>query len=95
MCYNSFVVPALGENEKKLIENCVFKILEQREIHSDKSLFDLYDPTKMPLSLRNEHLELDITIEKLYRADKFNNDDERIQYLMKLYENLKNKEVLI
>ena len=46
----------------------------------------------MPLSLKNEHLELDITIEKLYRADKFNNDDERIQYLMKLYENLKNKE---
>ena len=95
LCYNSFVVPALGESEKKLIENCVFKILEQREIHSDKSLFDLYDPTKMPLSLKNEHLELDITIEKLYRANKFNNDDERIQYLMKLYENLKNKEVLI
>jgi len=95
LCYNSFVIPALGESEKKLIENCVFKILEQREIHSDKSLFDLYDPTKMPLSLKNEHLKLDISIEKLYRADNFNSDDERIQYLMKLYENLKNKEVLI
>jgi hypothetical protein len=95
LCYNSFVPPDLDEKKKSLIENCVFEILEQREIYSDKSLFDLYDPENMPLLLKKAHTNLDLTIETLYRNGSFGDDDERLKYLFKLFAKKKNKEILI
>ena len=95
LCYNSFVPPNLDILKKKEIENCVFEILEQREVYSDKNLFDLYDPEKMPLSLKNAHEKLDLVVEKLYKVDNFRDDDERIKFLLKLFAKQKNKEILI
>ena len=95
LCYNSFVPPILDSLKKKEIENCVFEILEQREVYSDKNLFDLYDPEKMPLSLKKAHEKLDLVVEKLYKNDNFKDDDERLKFLFKLFAKQKNKEILI
>ncbi len=95
LCYNSFVPPILDSLKKKEIENCVFEILEQREVYSDRNLFDLYDPENMPLSLKKAHEKLDLVVEKLYKNDNFKDDDERLKFLFKLFAKQKNKEILI
>ena len=49
---------------------------------------DLYDPDKMPVSLKNAHADLDTAIEKIYRSKPFQNDTERLIFLFKLYEEM-------
>ena len=88
LCYNTFPFPSLIEKEKKELEKNVFQILEERENHSEKTLAQLYDPEKMPLGLRQAHYSLDLAVEKCYRAKPFENDEERLEYLFKLYEEM-------
>lgn len=42
----------------------------------------------MPESLREAHRQNDIIIEKCYRSTPFNSDEERLEYLSKLYEKM-------
>jgi hypothetical protein len=73
---------------KNEITQAVFRILEEREKHSDKTLAQLYDPDKMPDGLREAHRLNDIIIEKCYRSTPFKSDEERLEYLFKLYEKM-------
>ena len=85
LCYNSFIIPPFDNKKKKEIEDCVYNILQQRERYSDKNLFDLYNPDCMPLSLTNAHKDLDMTFEKIYKKDKFIDDNDRLIFLFKLF----------
>lgn len=85
ICYNTFPFPNLSTQRKNEITQSVFRILEEREKHSDKTLAQLYDPDKMPEGLREAHRQNDIIIEKCYRSTPFNSDEERLEYLFKLY----------
>jgi hypothetical protein len=49
---------------------------------------DLYDPDTMPAELRKAHRELDLAVDKLYRARPFGSDRERVEHLFPLYETL-------
>jgi hypothetical protein len=49
-------------------------------------LAEQYDPEKMPEGLRQAHKNLDLAIEKCYRDKPFENDEERLAHLFKLYE---------
>ncbi|NAR58766.1 hypothetical protein GPS56_16540 [Acinetobacter haemolyticus] len=51
-------------------------------------LLCLYDPEKMPLSLKNVHKENDLLIESIYRKSIFQDDNERLDYLFKKYEKM-------
>ena len=73
---------------KEEISQCAFRILEEREKHSDKTLAQLYDPDKMPEGLRDAHHLNDLTIESCYRSKPFICDEERLEYLFKLYEKM-------
>jgi hypothetical protein len=42
----------------------------------------------MPIGLREAHHQLDLAIERCYRAKPFENDEERLEYLFKLYEQM-------
>jgi hypothetical protein len=84
--YNNFPVPPLSEKQKAMITNHVFEVLDARETHSEKTLSELYDPDKMPDDLRNAHEGLNEIIELCYRSKPFENDEERLAYLFKLYE---------
>ncbi len=86
LCYNTFPVPNLTSKQKDTISQHVFNVLEEREKHSQKTLAELYDPDKMPDGLREAHHNLDIAVERCYRSRPFTSDEERLEYLFKLYE---------
>lgn len=89
--YNTFPFPNITEKQKEELAEYTFKILEEREKHSEKTLAQLYDPDKMPEALRQAHHELDIAVELCYRKKPFVSDEERLEYLFGLYEEMVNK----
>ena len=66
----------------------VMNILNEREKYSNKSLAELYDPEKMPSSLRLAHKSLDTVVESCYTNKPFSSDEDRLEYLFVLYEKL-------
>jgi len=92
LVYNTFPFPNITEKQKKEITDLVFNILDEREQHSEKTLAQLYDPDKMPQGLKEAHHQLDLAIEKCYRNKPFENDEERLEYLFKLYEKMIERE---
>jgi hypothetical protein len=87
-CYNNFPFPSILDSQKKEIEKFVYRILAERENHSDKTLGQLYDPDKMPQGLLEAHHQLDLAVEQCYRSKPFESDEERLEYLFKLYEQM-------
>ena len=57
-------------------------------MNSEKSIAQLYDPSKMPIDLKEAHNKNDLAIEKCYRDIPFSNDNERLKYLFSLYERM-------
>ena len=88
ICYNTFPFPKISEAQKQELTQCVFRILEERENHSEKTLAQLYDPDKMPQGLREAHRLNDLAVERCYRSKPFETDEERLEYLFKLYEQM-------
>jgi type II restriction/modification system DNA methylase subunit YeeA len=88
LSYNTFPFPQISTQRKNEITQAVFRILEEREKHSDKTLAQLYNPDKMPEGLREAHRQNDEIIEKCYRSTPFNSEEERLEYLFKLYEKM-------
>ena len=86
--YNTFPFPTISETQKQELASHVFRILEEREKHSEKTLAQLYDPDKMPKGLREAHHALDLAVEQCYRSKPFESDEERLEYLFKLYEQM-------
>lgn len=91
LVYNTFPFPNISEKQKEEISDLVFNILDERENHSEKTLAQMYDPDKMPKGLKEAHHQLDLAIEKCYRIKPFENDEERLEYLFKLYEEMINR----
>ena len=92
LCYNTFPFPKISESQKEELTQCVFRILEERENHSEKTLAQLYDPIKMPEGLREAHRLNDLAVERCYRSKPFESDEERLEYLFGLYEKMIAKE---
>jgi hypothetical protein len=88
ICYNTFPFPKISHAQKEELTQCVFRILEERENHSEKTLAQLYDPDKMPDGLREAHRLNDLAVERCYRSKPFESDEERLEYLFKLYEKM-------
>ncbi|CAN1570363.1 hypothetical protein MCERE19_03166 [Spirosomataceae bacterium] len=88
LSYNTFPFPSITDAQKQELEMHVFRILEEREAHSEKTLAQLYDPDKMPEGLREAHRLNDLAIERCYREKPFESDEERLEYLFKLYEKM-------
>jgi type I restriction-modification system DNA methylase subunit len=88
LSYNTFPFPEISDNKKQTIEKYVFRILEEREKHSEKTLAELYDPDKMPKGLRDAHEANDRVIEQCYRNEPFNSDEERLEFLFNRYEKM-------
>jgi hypothetical protein len=86
LCYNTFPFPDISAKQKEKLEDHVFRVLDEREKHPEKTMAQLYDPDKMPEALRQAHHDMDIAIEQCYRAKPFTNDEERLEYLFTLYE---------
>lgn len=88
LCYNTFPFPPISDAQKDELKKHVFNILAEREEHSEKTLAQLYDPDKMPEGLREAHRQNDLAVERCYRSKPFESDEERLEYLFKLYEKM-------
>lgn len=94
LCYNTFPFPTLSEKKKETINQYVFAILDERAKYPEKTMAWLYNPETMPSGLKQAHKELDLAIEQIYRLAPFNSDEERLEYLFKLYDEMTTKETL-
>jgi hypothetical protein len=88
LCYNNFPFPDISPKQKETLTTHVFNVLSEREKHPEKTMAELYDPDKMPSGLREAHHYLDIAVEQCYRSKPFTSDEERLEYLFKLYEEM-------
>lgn len=94
LCYNTFPFPYITKKQKENLNLYVFAVLDERAKYPSKTMAQLYDPETMPMGLRQAHKELDEAIERCYRLQPFANDTERLEYLFKLYEEMRTKETL-
>lgn len=88
LAYNCFPFPNISELQKKELDKHVYSVLAEREANSEKTLAQLYDPDKMPQGLREAHHQNDLAVERCYRSKPFESDEERLEYLFKLYEQM-------
>jgi type I restriction-modification system DNA methylase subunit len=88
LCYNAFPFPLFSKQRKEELTQCTLNIIDERLKRSEKTLAQLYDPDKMPEGLREVHLQNDLAVERCYRSTPFSSDEERLEYLFKLYEKM-------
>ena len=90
--YNTFPIRPLLDHERRELVAKARSVLFARENHTEKTLAEMYDPNKMPEDLREAHQELDVTVDRLYRAKPYNSDEERLTDLFALYEQMIERE---
>ena len=88
LSYNNFPFPNISKQRKEELTQCTLKIIDERLKHSEKTLAQLYDPDKMPEGLKEAHHQNDLAVERCYRSIPFSSDEERLEYLFKLYEKM-------
>lgn len=88
LCYNTFPVRELTPDEKGKLNEAAFEVLDIRQRHTEMTLGDMYQPEKMPEDLLQAHHRLDTLVDSLYRKAPFNNEEERLEYLFKLYKEM-------
>ncbi len=88
LCYNTFPLLPISKFKKNELSENALRILDERLKHPEKTLAELYDPDKMPDSLKEAHHQNDLAVEKCYRSTPFSSDNERLEYLFNLYEKM-------
>ncbi len=86
LVYNTFPFPELTEGEKKHLEDSALRILEMRENHYEMTMAQLYNTDTMPDDLRVAHESNDLIVDRLFKRTGFDNDEERLSELFRLYE---------
>ncbi|MGA7157900.1 MAG: DNA methyltransferase [Acidobacteriaceae bacterium] len=87
--YNNYPWPEdTTPAQRTRIEELAQAILDARARYPDSTLAELYDPLLMPPDLLKAHQTLDRAVDRLYRPDRFSNDQARVEYLFALYERL-------
>lgn len=88
ICFNTFPFPESSTSQKNTLQLTSLRIIEERERFSQFSISELYDPDKMPEGLKEAHRLNDEAVDRCYRSTPFNSDEERLEYLFKLYEKM-------
>lgn len=88
LIYNTFPFPNISKQRKEELTQCTLNVLSERSQHSEKTMAQLYDPNKMPAGLKEAHRLNDLAVERCYRSTPFTTDEERLEYLFKLYEKM-------
>jgi len=91
ICYNTFPFPKINEEQKIKLTKLAEKIIYTRENHTEMTLGEMYNPESMPLDLKLAHQAMDVAVEQCYRPEPFTSDEERLEYLFKLYEKMTKK----
>lgn len=91
LSYNTFIVPSLSDKDIQDLNYSAMKILSTRESYPHLSLSNMYDPDKMPKELLEVHIKNDRVVESIYKKSLFKSDEERLECLIGLYEQVKEK----
>lgn len=91
LCYNTFPFPKISAEQKEELTALAREVLGVRAEHIEMTLGEMYNPETMPVDLRLAHQALDAAIERCYRPEPFLSDEERLEYLFKLYERMTKK----
>lgn len=94
LCYNTFPFPKINAKQKEMITQYVFDILDERAKYSEKTMAWMYNPETMPSGLKQAHQALDLAIESIYRMASFRSDEERLEFLFKLYDEMSRRDTL-
>jgi hypothetical protein len=87
--YNNFPWPQdVTDKQRQTVEKAAQGVLDARTHFPHSTLADLYDPLTMPPELSMAHIALDRAVDRCYRAETFDNDRKRIEFLFALYENI-------
>ena len=86
LVYNTFPVPNLDSQTKGKLQDLSEKILKTRLQYSDSKLSDMYDRNSMPNNLKQDHIQLDNFVLKLFGLNRESSDAERIEKLLRLSE---------
>ncbi|MEN9327784.1 MAG: hypothetical protein RI947_592 [Candidatus Parcubacteria bacterium] len=90
--YNTFPTPSVSVEQKEALARRAKEIIFAREMHTEITLAEMYDPDKMPEDLRGAHHQNDILVDRLYRQKPYENDEERLADLFALYEKMISEE---
>ena len=97
LVYNTFPVPQISTLLKNEIEEAVMDILDIRD-EEGGTLAELYgsplaerNPKPMNKRLQLAHECLDKIVEKAYRSKPFENDEERLELLLSMYQEIVNE----
>ena len=85
--YNTFPMPKVSQSQLEKIAPLVQDVLKARKEH-DATLREMYSPITMPTALRKAHEKLDRAVDRLYRKSGFSSEQERFEFLMKMYEEM-------
>ena len=89
MVYNNYPWPVDASSaQKEAVEQSARSVLDARKEFPDSTLAQLYDPLKMPLSLRKAHTALDRAVDRCYRKEPFPSDRARVEFLFQPYEQI-------
>ena len=88
--YNTFIWPELTPQQQQTLEGLAQKIIDfckqaTADPNSKMTLGKLYNPESMPHELKELFAQLDSVVEQAYRPEPFKNDDERLSFLLGLY----------
>ena len=87
LVYNNYPWPETPTaKQRSTVESAAQGILDARKEYPDSTLADLYDPVSIPASLARAHAELDRTVDLCYRAQPFDSDRQRVEFLFALNE---------
>ena len=87
LVYNTFPVPKDYSSLKQYAQN----ILDIRKKYPESTLADLYGKIMLP-DLLKAHKSLDRAVEKLYRDEPFESDEERLEFLFEEYGKMVSKQ---
>ncbi len=90
--YNTFPFPKINDNQKQILNNCAFQIINAREMYSERTLAELYDPDKMPIELALAHSKNDLEVDKCYSLNNPKSDDDKLKILFDLFEEMTKSE---
>lgn len=88
LCYNTFPIRVLSEDDKERLSESAYNILDIREKHTEMTLGDMYNPESMPEDLKQAHEDNDRLVDSLYRKKPFFSDEERLECLFALYQQM-------
>ena len=90
LVYNTFPVPSLSDEQKRILSDHSRAIVRARA--PGKTLAWLYNPETMPTDLLEAHKENDAYIEECVYGRKFKDDTQRLEHLFALYATMNARE---